>query len=115
MTDIGLYLELLIPKINIYATDKVRLIGIHKDLDDIAQECVNQQIKLPFRDIEWSRSADHPCGLAFIDRKRHQEFSWRERILGIGEYADAHARGSHFLDDPIALMENRLPALKSQK
>lgn len=115
VADIGLYLQLLIPKINTYAIDKVKLIRIHQDLDYIYEECVSQQLNLQFSDLEWRRSANHPCGLAFIDANRHEEFSWQERIIEIGECDDALAVGMQFLGDPTALMENRFSKLRSQR
>ncbi|KJA23427.1 hypothetical protein HYPSUDRAFT_54375 [Hypholoma sublateritium FD-334 SS-4] len=115
LADIGLFLELLIPKISIYETDRAKLTNIHQDLDYIHEECINQQINLQFSDLEWRRSADHACGLAFANRKRHSEFSWQERIIAIGEYYnDAQAVGQQFLADPACLIEHRFPALRSQ-
>lgn len=111
-TDIGLYLELLIPKVNLYATDKVTLSSICQDLDYIRQECASQKVKLQFGDLEWSRSAKHPSGLAFMDDNRHQGFCWQETTMLIDTYSDALAVGSQFLKDPTALIENRLPNLR---
>lgn len=115
MADIGLFLEMLIPKINTHATDKVKLINIHRDLDYIHEACSNRQINIQFSDLEWRRSAVHPCGLAFTDENRHKEFSWRERIIEIDDYHDAEAVGLQFLDDPTSLMDNRFPALRTQR
>ena len=115
IADIGLYLELLIPKINVYAMDAVKLISAHQDLDYIHQECVNRHFKLQFSDLEWRRSESHPCGLAFIHNKRHQEFSWQKKMLEFNGYSDAQAVGLQFLNDPAAVIENRLPALRSQR
>lgn len=116
VADIGLFLELLIPKISIYETDRVKLINIHQHLDRIHQECISQQISIEFSDLEWRRSADHSCGLAFTNKNRHKEFSWRERIMAIGEYYnDARAVGQQFLNDPVSLVEHRFPALRSQR
>lgn len=96
--------------------DEVKLTSIYRDLDYIHQECISRHIDIQFTDLEWQRSADHPCGLAFIDDKRHQEFSWRRKTLEIEEeYSDAQAVGIHFVNDPTALIENRLPALRSQR
>ena len=113
--DIGLFLEFLIPKINIYATDKVQLINIRQDLDYIHEECARQQIRLPFSDLEWSRLADHPNGLSFTDQNRHKDFSWKISIMDIGEYSYAQDAGLQFLNDPASLIDNRLPRLRSQR
>ena len=115
MADIGLFLEFLIPKVKIYATDNVQLINICQDLDYIHEECICQQTELPFSDLEWCRSTDHPCGLSFTDKNRHKEFSWKGSIINIGEYSDARAVGLQFLNDPAALIDNRFPKLRSQK
>lgn len=115
MADIGLFMEILIPKINLYTTDRIKLINILQHVDYIREECISQQINIQFGDLEWHRSADHPCGLAFTDRNRYKEFSWRERVKEIGEYNDAQAVGLHFLNDPATLIDNRFPALRSQR
>lgn len=115
LADIGLFLELLIPKINTYVTDRVKLINVHQDLDYIHKECANRQIDMQFGDLEWRRSDDHPCGLAFTNKNRHTDFSWKERIIHIGEHHDAQAVGQQFLNDPAALIDNRFPPIRSQR
>ncbi len=115
VADIGLYLESLIPKINLYAIDNAHLVSVREELDRICQECEDRKITLQFNDLEWSRSAKHPAGLSFLDDKRHRDFSWYETTMLIDTYSDARAVGLHFLSDPTALMENRLPRLNSQR
>lgn len=115
LADIGLCLGLLIPKIHLYAKDRVLLASIYEDLDYIHQECSNRQIELSFDSLEWFRSADSPYGLGFVDDKRHQSFCWREKKLAINNYNAARAVALQFLGDPAALMEDRLSQLKMQR
>ncbi|KJA21686.1 hypothetical protein HYPSUDRAFT_55385 [Hypholoma sublateritium FD-334 SS-4] len=115
VADIGLYLQLLTLKVNLYATDKANLASIHRDLEYIREECVRQKVKLPFGDLEWSRSAKHPSGLAFVHDDRHQDFCWQEITMLLHTYSDARAVGFQFLDDPASLIENRLPKLRSHR
>lgn len=114
LADVGICLESLMPKINLYAMDEVKLLGIFKDLADIRQACDNHQIQLQFGDLEWHRSVTDPCGLAFVDDKRYKDFSWKDSAIAIDQFSDAQAAGRRFLRDPAALTENRLPKPKSQ-
>lgn len=114
LTDVGICLESIIPMINLYSTDEVRLTNIHQDLEDIRQACDKHQIKLQFGDLEWHRSAKDPCGLAFVDDKRYQGFSWKESTMAIDGCGGAQVIGLRFVKDPAALVENRLPKGRRQ-
>lgn len=115
VADIGLFLELLIPKVNVYATDTVMLTSIQQDLELLRQECIARHIDLPFNDLEWGRSPDHPCGLAFTNEGRHQNFSWQDKTMDVSEYSDARAVGLQFVNDPASIIDNRLPTLRLQR
>lgn len=115
MADIGLYLESLIPKTNLYTLDNARLASVLQDLDCIRRECADRKIALQFNDLEWSRSATHSAGLSFLDDKRHQDFCWQDTTMLIDTYSDARAIGLQFLNDPAALIENRLPKLTTHR
>lgn len=116
LVDIGHCLEVLRPKINLYAMDTVMLASAHADLEYIHSECLSQKIHLNFCDLEWHRSAQSPNGLAFVDDKRHPTFRWKERIITFGDHHEAEkAAGLQFLKDPAALIEGRLPRLGFQR
>lgn len=114
LVDIGLCLESLVPMINLHATDEVKLKTIRQELKNIRQACDYHQIKLEFGDLEWHRSAKDSWGLAFVDDKRYQDFSWKKSTMAIDECSDIRASGAQFLNDPAALIENRLPKLRSR-
>lgn len=111
IADIGLHLESLAPKVNLYTMDTATLYSVLQDLEYIRKECVNQKVKLQFGDLEWSRSTKHPAGLAFVDDDRYPDFCWQESTTLIDTYRDARSIGLHFLKDPTALTENQLPKL----
>lgn len=114
VADIGLCLELLIPKINLYAKDTVMLSSVSEDIASIYRQCSQQQLDLHFDHLERLRTPT-PYGLAFVDDKRHQSFCWQTSKIIIDGYREARAVGLRFLKDPAALIENRLPKLRSQR
>lgn len=106
LADIGICLEFLDDKISVYFQDQATLSSAIQDADYIKDEAYKRKIDIPFHGLEHHPSLIRRCKPAFKE-EFHRVYEDAQPLSG--KYKHFQRMAHHFMDDPAALSERRLP------